>query len=353
LGATEMLQEDSVKKLSIDRFWIGLGGSIVVLAILWFALLLPKAAQRSRLHAELETKAKELERAVMGTPSRKDVLDWARYKANLLQSRSVIAAFYADHSKALRQWFPKLPLAPDGEPPRDAFVGRYQDEAQALEEALTQRAQPVAVGGTDDEKAPGFHWEDLSIDHWDALGRQNEKIVLRELQKRYWARQRVANVALHSRVPLKRIVDFRFFKRLHEKFPEGGVQPGEIPLAQWPSMTPQPSPETAVPNDLIRPFTFGFAVELPYSEVPNALREFVSSGGEASSSESMLVTLLGTHLTIRDQNAPKVDFLYDEGDEDQKTARAKAIEKSSKPRTVILTVTCQIVDYEPKELTSK
>jgi hypothetical protein len=331
-----------VKKLNIDRFWIGLGCAVVVLAILCFALLLPKAAQRSRLHAEVEIKARELERAVVGTPSRKDVLDWARYKANLVQSRSVITAFYADHSKALRQWFPKLPMAPDGEPPRDSFVGRYQDEAQALEKALTRLDPPVAVGEIDNEKAPGFHWEDLSIAHWDALGRENENAVMRELQKRYWARLRVANLALNSRVPLKRIVDFRFFKRLHAKFAEGGVQPGEIPLAQWPGFSPD------VAGGPLRPFTFGFAVELPYSQVPVALHELVSLG-----SDGLLVSVLGTHVTIREQNAPQVEFFYDEGNKDQREAMKKSIERSTKPRSVILTVTCQIVDYEPKELTSK
>lgn len=327
-------QEDSVKKLPIDRFWIKLAIALVILAVVWVSLLLPKLAQRSRLHTQNQLKAQELERAVAGTPSRKDVLDWARYKAKLVQDQAAISAFYSDHGKALRAWFPKLPLGPDGLPPRDSFVSRYQDEAQALEKALTQHAPPVTVG------EPGFHWEDLSIAHWDGVGRDNEKLVMRELQKRYRARLRVAQLALGGRVPLQRLVDVRFFKRLHEKFPEGNPQPGEIPPAQWPGLS--------APSDPDRSFRFGFAVELPYSQVPRALHELVSPGPDG-----LLLSVLGTHVTIREQNPPKVEFLYEEGNEAQKEALRKAIEASSKPRSVILTVTCQIVDTEPKELTSR
>jgi len=146
----------------------------------------------------------------------------------------------ADNSKALQRWFPDLSKAPDGDPARDTFVARYQDEAKNLENTLLQSAQHVLVGGDGDEKTPGFNWGGPPT---RALGfprtGENERIVLRELQKRFQARQRVANLALRGRVDLKRIVDFRFFNRLHEKFPEGGGLRGGVPLAQWPGLTPE------------------------------------------------------------------------------------------------------------------
>src|SRR5882724_5861876 len=103
-----------------------MGGVAGVLVLLWSAVLLPMIARRSRLQAELGSRAKDLELAKGGTPSRVDLAGWSRYKSELIQSRSRIAEFYSDNSKSLQQWFPDLSKAPDGDPARDAFVARYQ-----------------------------------------------------------------------------------------------------------------------------------------------------------------------------------------------------------------------------------
>jgi hypothetical protein len=344
-------------KLNVNRFWAGMGCAGGFLVLLWSLVLLPGIARHSGLRGDLGIRARDLELARNGTPSRSDLDGWSKYRADLIQSRSRIAAFYADNSRSLRQWFPDLPKAPDGDPPRDAFVVRYQDEARLLENSLIQGAQHVAVGGEEEEKAPGFNWEDLRIERWDSLGRENERIVLRELQKRFWARQRVANLAVSSCVKLKRIVDFRFFNRLHEKFPEGGGLQGGIPLAQWPGLMPEVPggpprqfQETLLPGDLGRQFTFGFSVELPYSEVAKAIREVVSPGAEATTRERMLVNLIGTHVTIRGQNPPKTFFDYEENNDQERKAKEKEILKSARPPTVLLTVTCQIMDFDAAKL---
>jgi len=213
------------------------------------------------------------------------------------------------------------------------------------------------VGGDGDEQTPGFNWEDLRRERWESLGRENERIVLRELQKRFRARQRIANVALRGRVDLKRIVDFRFFNRLHENFPEVGTLRGGIPLAQWPGLmpevpggTPKQFQETLLPGDLGRQFTFGFAVELPNSEVTKAIREVLSPGADASTRDGMLLNLIGTHVTICQQNQPKMSFKYEEGNEAERQAKEKEILKSVRPRNVLLTVTCQIMDFDSTKL---
>jgi len=237
-----------VKKLNVPRFWLGMGCAAGVLALLWSAVLLPLTARHSRLQAELGTRARDLELAKNGTPSRVDLAGWSRYRSDLLQSRSGIAEFYRDNSTSLQQSFPDLSKAPDGDPARDAFVARYQDEARILEKSLLECAQHVLVGDDGGEQTPGFNWEDLKRVPWDSLGREHDRIVLGELQKRFRARQRVANLALRGRVDLRRIVDFRFFNRLHEKFPEEGGLRGGLPLARWPGLIPE------VPGGTPRPF---------------------------------------------------------------------------------------------------
>ena len=97
----------------------------------------------------------------------------------------------------------------------------------------------------------------------------------------------------------------------------------------------------------------GFAVELPYSEVPKAIREILNPGNEAAAQERMLVNLIGTHVTIRDQNEPVVKFTFAKGNAaDEATKKAEALSKSGgdKPKPVLLAVTCQIVDFDPTKV---
>ena len=62
-------------------------------------------------------------------------------------------------------------------------------------------------------------------------------------------------------------------------------------------------------------------MELPYSQVPLALPELVSPG-----SDGLLISVLGTHVTLREQNARSVEFRYSEGNDDQREALKKEVE---------------------------
>jgi hypothetical protein len=67
----------------------------------------------------------------------------------------------------------------------------------------------------------------------------------------------------------------------------------------------------------------------------------------------MLVNLIGTHVTIRDQNEPVVRFNFELGnkaDEDAKRADALAKAGGDKARPVLLAVTFQIVDFDPTKV---
>jgi len=111
--------------------------------------------------------------------------------------------------------------------------------------------------------------------------------------------------------------------------------------------------ETDLPNELGKTLTFGFAIELPYSEVPKAIREMLNPGNQAAAQEPMLVNLIGTHVTIREQNEPLVNYTYIEKDEADKNAKmADALKKAGgdKARPVLLSVTCQIIDFEPAKV---
>src|SRR5882672_12738958 len=139
----------------------------------------------------------------------------------------------------------------------------------------------------------------------------DEKAVLRELQKRYWARQRVSNIIVNGGVKVSHLLDFRFFKKLHPSlnnapWEQTPSKPDEQVHWQGVGANPQGQSvqfeETTLPMDLGKTMTFGFAVELPYAEVPKAIREILNPGNGAQA-QDMLINLIGTHITIREQNA--------------------------------------------------
>jgi hypothetical protein len=343
---------------------IAAGGILVLIALLPVA---QKFSTKSKLTTKIKTKAKELNEAKENTPSRADIESWKKYRSELIRSYDDITKFYVESDKVLERWFPNLSIGADGVPARDTFMARYLDEGKQLEKKLTDKPFEVRIGIEDDPTRPakfGFNWEQIAPQMWGAItagGPGDEGAVLRELQKRYWARQRLANIILNSGVKVSHIVDFRFFKTLHSSLANAPWQafpqkPSEVIHWQGVGANTQGQPigfqETDLPGGLGTTLTFGFAVELPYSEVPKAIREILNPGNGAQA-QDMLINLIGTHITIKEQNVPKVDYTYIQGeDADKKVKEAEALLKAGgdRPRPVLLAVTCQIVDFDSSKV---
>ena len=341
-------------KTNIDRFWIVTTAAAALLIAVWATCVAPKIGRRTQLHAALLRLASDLEAAKADTPSRVDIRTWNKYRAALVHDQDAIATFFADHSASLNRWFPDIPKGPDGDPPRDAFVARYRDEATRLEQALRQDGRGTAVGGTADEPLPGFRWEDLRVERWEGIGREDERAILRALQKRFWVRERVARVALKAGARVKRVVDFRFFSPLHDRFREVENTAGDGPAGPWPGI-PSSGPgvlagQREKPLDPAWKLVFGVCLELPYSEVPKAIREVLSPGTQAGLREEMLITLLGTKLSIRTQNQPLKRFDDDSKDDGERQAKEREILEGSKPGNVWLTIAGQVMDFEAEKM---
>ena len=352
-----------MNKIKLSPFWLGVLISGVVLLVVFGALVMPKTAVMAKKKRSVNTIAKDLKDAKDGTPSRADIDSWTKYKGEVTTAYKQVTDFYTVSDKHLERWFPGILTGGDGNPSRDIFMSRYRDEGDKLEADLLKKDVKI---GFDDETPGrkgkfGFNWEAIAPNDW-ALIQADELMVLRELQKRFWARQRLANAILNGGVKVQRIADFRFFKKLHDKLsnaPWEQYQYKNEETIHWPAVNagqngqPISFVETDLPNDLGKTLTFGFAVELPYSEVPKAIREILNPGNEATTAERMLVNLIGTHVTIREQNDPKVSFTYikdDAADEAAKKADALAKSGGEKPRSVLLAVTCQIVDFDPSKV---
>jgi len=354
-----------MKKIKLSPFWLAILGAVAVLVFVLLPMVGTMMTKQTKLKGQVKYSADQLKTALKDTPSRGDIETWQKYKSEVGRAYKDVTDFYTTSDKHLERWFPGILLGADGDPARDNFMTRYMDEGRNLEEKL--KTHNVAMGLEDDtgKKRFGFNWEAVTPNDWAVIanaGPSDEKHVLRELQKRFWARQRLANIILTANVKVGRIVDFRFFKLLHERLGQAPWQqyptkPSELILWQGVGANPQGVPmgftETPLPNDLGQTLTFGFALELPYSEVPKAIREMLNPGNEAAAQERMLVNLIGTHVTIREQNEPLVEFNYikdDKADEEAKKADALKKAGGDKPRPVLLAVTCQIIDFDPTKV---
>jgi hypothetical protein len=354
-----------VKKIKLSPFWLAILAAIGVLLFALVPYIFSMIAEKKRVNGALRRLAMDLKTAKDGTPSKQDIQSWQEYRSKVVGAYNDVTKFYSDSDKVLERWFQGLNVNVNGVPARDAFMTRYNDEAQQLENKLGQKPHEVKIGIEDENQARklrgGFNWEMLTPANWNVIaagGEADEVHVLRELQKRYWARQRLANAILNGGVKVNRIVDFRFFKKLHDKlgnefWEQYPTKAEEVIHWQGVSagMTGQPVGfgETDLPNELGKTLTFGFAIELPYSEVPKAIREMLNPGNQAAAQEPMLVNLIGTHVTIRDQNEPLVTYSYElNNDADKQAKHADALKKAGgdKARPVLLAVTCQIIDFD-------
>jgi len=357
-----------MKKIKLSPFWLAVLVSIGVLLFALVPYIGTMISNKKKVNMALKRLAADLKDEKPGTPSRADIDTWKNYRGEVIKAYDNVTKFYTDSDKYLERWFPNLLVGADGDPARDAFMTRYNDEGKQLEDKLTAKPYEVKFGFEEPQAGQrakgGFNWESISPNEWNLIAANpaDEKHVLRELQKRYWARQRLANAILNGGAKVNRVVDFRFFKKLHEKltgaaWEQFGNKAEE--MVHWQGVNagangqPIGFAETDLPNELGKTLTFGFAIELPYSEVPKAIREMLNPGNQPAAQEPMLVNLIGTHVSIRDQNEPVVTYTYILGDDADKAAKhADALKKAGgdKAHPVLLAVTCQIIDFDPAKV---
>ena len=347
-----------MNKLKAQGFWLVVIALIAILVVAFAILVVPTWTDVSGLQKKVKTLA-----GATGLPSKKmvgapDIAAFREYREKMVKEYGDIVKFYTEADEHLERWFrPEW----NNDPPRDAFMAKYREEIQRIHKELKDKGTEVGVEDPDnaEKRKFGFCWEDPQPTDFQQIG-ADEKRVLKELQKRFWARQRVADVILKpsEQIKVTRVHDFRFARPLHER------------LASAPWMVPQQAHDAVhypgfsdasgqvsrafqeydLPNELGRTTTFGFALVLPYSEVPKVIREILQPGGEGRSGDSgkgrLLVNLLGVNVTIREQNEPQVTVVYKEGDNEEKKQKTDEAMQKAKARDVMLVVSCQIVDFE-------
>jgi hypothetical protein len=344
-----------MNKLKANGFLVGMALAGVVLVVFAALMIFPAWSEadklRTTINRTLASKLRDVK--VAGDP---DIRAYQEYRGALVGSYKSITDFYKGTNTYLERWLPGVPE----DPPRDSFIARYQEEIEKIEKAVKEKGTAIGVG---EPVRFGFNWEKPQVGDWGQVmqfgGAAEEKRVLRELQKRFWARQRVANAIVNGGVKVTRVHDFRFFKKLHDRIQgpewEQSPQGPNVVLYQGVGANPQGGPpqnftEFDLPGELGKTMTYGFALQLPYSEVPKVLREILNPANESKPDQRLLVNIIGTHVTIRNQHEPEVTITYEQGKQDVKQAKIDEIKAKTKPLDVLLSVTCQIIDFEPAKV---
>jgi hypothetical protein len=346
-------------KPKINVFWASMGAAALLLVAIYFLGVMPKQDQKNVELRKIAALTKELDTLRAEAAGRPDIEGWKKYRSEAQRAYKDITKFYADSDQALERWFIQNPN-------RGSFMTKFRDEGARLEEELAKKGCHVGLAGDEEEgegeksrkKKFGFNWEDLQIVHWNSItqaGPEEEQKVLRELQKRYWARQRTANLVLAGGVKVSRIADFRFFKKLHPAVSNAPWEqaPGQREGIAYQGLGGEGAgamrgfQESQLPNELGGTLTFGVALELPFPEVPKAVQEMLATRGP---DDTRLINLVGVHVTTRAQNEPYVKFQYLQGNEKDKADKTAEVMKNATARDVLLTITAQILDVEPSKV---
>ncbi len=344
-----------------NAFWIGTGAAGAVLVIFFAVMVLPLWTKKGATEKNLGNLVKRLkgENSIPGTP---DITACEVARTKTIEQYRKLGEFYATSNDHLERWFTDLKLAANQDPQRDGFMSIYRREKDEIEKALKEKGVTIGVPdpANPDKPKHGFNWEDPQPDEFGRII-ADEKRVLKEIQKRFWARQRVAHALLsilNDNGKVGRVHDFRFFRKLHpslgsatwETFPTLDHAVHYMGVGAPANAAPQNFAEYDLPQKLGKAMTFGFAVELPYSQVPRLISEILNPAAEKAVAARLLVNVIGTHVTIREQNDPEVKKTITRGDAEGKAKIEAEVKAAVKPIDVLLTVTCQIIDFEPSEL---
>jgi len=347
-----------------NAFWIGTGAAGAVVVIFFAVMVVPLWTKKSSTQTRLGRLVKKL-RDEKSIPGADDIRSFEEAKAKTIEHYQKLGVFYTTSNDHLERWFPDLKLAANQDPQRDGFMAIYRREKDDIEKALKDKGVVLGVPDSGNAANPdkmrlGFNWEDPDP---QAFGKvlADEKRVVKEIQKRFWARQRVANALLRilgDGGKVVRVHDFRFFRKLHlswaseawEMFPGGEHAVHYMGVGAQSNVAPTAFLEYDLPQKLGKTMTFGFAVELPYSQVPRLISEILNPAAEKDVAARLLVNVIGSHVTIREQNEPEVKRDVPQGDPVAKAKIEADLKAAVKPIDVLLTVTCQIIDFEPSEL---
>lgn len=368
-------------KLKQNPFLAAMVGAGALLLILAGVLVYPAWDDAGTIEGKVKALQSQLSMASTDTPGQPDLDSWndgneerqtkdeKDYYGKLTGSYKNVLTFYMQYDFNLEWWMthgappdPAKATAADGEklaqtPSVGDLMSKISDAYKAPEIGIRDRfaKKGVKIGlfiEGESEPTLGFNWEpNPSL---SAVGdAEEQRKVLKTLQKRYWIRERVANVCLEKDIRVDCLVDVYFARFLHAKLDGSGVGGHGIDYFGNPVKDKTRFDEFDLPGGLGKTITFGVTVDLPYGEVPKFIRRML----DTDLKPRLLVTVLASRVVVLSQNEPKMTYGYDKYEEksekenaDLKAAAEKKALEEVKPKPVRLQLVCQVMDFDTAKL---
>ena len=376
-------------KLKKNRFLAAMGAVGIVAAIGFGIFVYPLWGEAAKSTKTIQAKVTALNKGLADIPGDPNVDEWTKHAAGLKARYAKTLQDLLAPDKSLGQWFEDL----DDTSTFAVFMNRYDDERAKLEAEVIEKGVLLGSPKIEDNKVvetklPGFNWvqrADITRANNNAAEMQAKEI----LQKRFNISRAVVNAVIMGadKKPYgrpRRLLDVSFLERFPFSSQVGGIQgdkitfeinvdhkrypgymgPGSstfsesslpsngetLPVAVAEGETPKPAegPPAAAKVDphLGKTLTFGFAVVMEYSQVPELLRNLLNPAVEPV----LNLSIVGVNVFVANPNAAeKKEFVQVEPGENTDAIKAEFRKKTEEcpPPQVHVYVTCQVYDIDP------
>ena len=342
-----------MKKMQQFLGW-AIAGLIVIAAVLVFMVkALPMVVMIAGESKAIRNLAKDLKEKAKDNPKPKarEISQYGVIRTQLIRKYNSVVAFYDGHDKPLEQWHPSLKIT-DKFPTASDFRVMYLNEMDALNKQFEDNAA-ITLGyhRPEDEEDEfevlrGFNWED-----WDNITvKQLSNKYMRLLQKRFWIRKWLSEIAQDPALSISRLLEVDFLVRIKDIDLElVHSMETNIHLARWerafiPASVGGSERQSGIADELLlagdlgETITFGVAVMLPYEKIPDLIDRI-----QRVTEDSFLVHMVGCRIYVHDQNPHVYPERVAEDKADEREAELRKIYGSRHP---IVAITAYVIDFD-------
>jgi hypothetical protein len=333
-----------MEKLKQNGFWCLLAVIGAAIVASYFCFVEASRSERNKWASTLDKQTKDLDEILSKPaelPSQKQVRAYTTRLTDLQTDLADCRKWLKKYDDSLEKWFDVLPPNPTV----GNFESVFNTDRQALEKELTDAG--IRVGFLQKGPEMGMVAPAVALGglNWETVGGPGSPSI-KEVQKRYWIRRRVANVLLavqaqHAAANVKPVAS------LEETafFPFSRHQPGE----EYPGW---PTAPYRLPHEYGTVITCGIRAEMLNAVVPTFLKLLLEIDSPAP---ELLSHLRGVRIAVAE--APKekeietVEYPAGQNPEPLKQKKlAEMREKFHQPKPVRVFVTNDVFDFDDEKL---
>jgi len=329
-----------MEQLKKNGFWVGLAvvAALIVGAFVYFVIgewdARTKAADSLK---RVNEKLKEALAKPAEIPSDKQIIALQDRTKELQTDVEKCKSWYKTYDDELEKWFAALP-----DPPAvGAFKAQYDTLREKMKTDLEGGGIHVGVRPAGDGAALLTAGPVAGGLHWEEVGAPSSPSI-KEIQKRFWIRQRVADTLL----------------QLQQEAPKSVVALEEIRFAPGPRGTSGedypgwPSNAFELPGKYGLVMTCGIRVEMSNALVPKFLKMLLETDAPGP---KLLTHIRGSRVTLVEALPDKIEEVIrvpaGENAQEAKQKRTDELKKEwTAPRPVRVFVTYEIFDFDGEKL---